>query len=128
VSSAFDDLSSFKYDNIIGMLDGLESVGDDENGFSFKKGFKSFSYCFLTETIKSGRWFIEDDDFWIFDKKLGNCQSLPLSSGESDSFFSDLCIDRVLEIVDKFTFCHLDCSIHRILVDGVRGNTITKIF
>ena len=55
-------------------------MSDDEDGTIFEEGIKCFGDLFFRKGIKSTRWFIEEDDLWIFEKDLGNGKTLFLSS------------------------------------------------
>jgi hypothetical protein len=69
-----------QYDYFISFLYRLESMSDDENGFSFAEFVHGFGDFFFCEGVQSGSRFIKDDDIGIFSKNPGDCKSLLLSS------------------------------------------------
>ncbi len=80
-------------------------MSDDEDGTVSEEGIKSLGDLFFREGVESTRWFIEEDDLWIFEKDLGNSKTLFLSSTESDSSFSDFSVESMFEIKDEITVC-----------------------
>lgn len=74
---------------------------------AFKEVLESLSYLLFTITVESSCWFIEEYDLWILEEYFCYCKSLFLSSAETDSSFSNLCIEAVLKLVDKMTFSQL---------------------
>lgn len=104
----FDNLPVLKDDNIIRFFDGLEPMGDDDDRTSFKEVVECDVYFLFRETIECTRWFIEDNNLWIFDKNLRDCEALSLTSGESHSLLPYLSFDSIRELVDKFTLCEFN--------------------
>ena len=77
---AFYYFSFFENDDVISTFDCLESMSDDDDGAAFEEVLKCFGYFLLTVAIKRCRWFIEENNLWIFEKYFCNSQSLFLSS------------------------------------------------
>lgn len=105
--SSFDDFPFFNDDDIISFFDGLESMGYDDNGSTLKEMLEGLSYFLFTITVESCCWFIEEDNLRILEKYFCYCESLFLSSTESDSSFSNFCIEAMLKLVNKMTFSEL---------------------
>ena len=104
-----NDSSVLEDDDIVGFFDRLETMRDNNDSASFEKIMKGNINLFFRETIECTRWFVEDDNLRVLDKNLGNRETLALSTRESDSFLSNLGRKSILEFVDKFALCQLDC-------------------
>ena len=118
MSSSFFYFSSFDDDDVICFLDGLESMSDDDDGSIFEEGIESFGDLFFGEGVECTCWFIQKDDFWVFEKYLGNGETLFLSSGESHSSFSYFGIHSFFQIKYKVTVSELE-SVSEFLLSGI---------
>lgn len=83
VGAAFDDLAVVEDHDDVGVLDGRESVGDDEDGASFHERIhaaldEGFGAC-----IDGRGGFVEDHHWWIADGCAGDGEKLTLSLAES---------------------------------------------
>lgn len=104
----FDNLPVLKDDNIICFFDGLESMCDDDDRTSFKEVVECDVYFLFRETIECTRWLIKDDDLWIFDKNLRDCETLALTSRKSHSLLPYLGFDSIDEFINEFTLREFD--------------------
>lgn len=102
-------------------------MGYDDDGSSLEKSFKSLCDFLFTVAIESGCWFVEENDFWIFEKDLCDSESLFLSSTESDSSFAYFCIEIVFQLVNELAFCHFYCFFD-VFLGGCLFCSIEKIF
>ena len=107
--SAFDDLSIFNVENLVGVFNGLESVSDNDDGTLFEELFHRFGDKFFAHTVKRGCRFIQKDDLWVSQKDLGDSKSLTLSSAQPYPLFSYLSIYSQLKIKNKLTLCTFQC-------------------
>lgn len=104
MGALFEDLSTrAKDEDVIGFLDGLEAVGDDDDGFILEEFAERFGDMDLGEGIECARRFVEDENLGIAEENAGDSETLAFSSGESDSFLSDERIESVRESVYEVT-------------------------
>ena len=108
--SSFDDFTSFQYDDLISLTNGLKTMRHNDYGSPHKEFIESDSDCLFREWIKSRSWFIKQDNLWILQKYLRNSESLFLSSWEPDSPLTDLSINSLLKIEDKVTMSKTEGS------------------
>lgn len=105
---SFDDGSMFEDDDIVRLFDGLETVRDDDDCTPSEEIMESDIDLLFREAVECAGRFVEDDDFWIFYEDFRDGETLPLTTGEADSFFSDLRPKSIGEFVDELTLRELD--------------------
>ena len=103
MSPSFYDFSSFDDDDIICFLHRLESMSNHDDSTTYEELIKSYSDLLFRERVQCRGRLIQKDDLWIFQEYLRYSQSLLLSSGQSHSSFSDLCIKSCFHIEDEIT-------------------------
>lgn len=101
--ASFLHFSLLDDNDIICLLDGLESMSDDDDGAVLKESIKGLGDLLFGEGVKCTGGLIEEDDGRIFEENLGNGESLFLSATQPDSPFTNLGIKSLLEIEDKVT-------------------------
>ena len=84
-----DDSAFVEDDNLVGLEDGVEAVGDGDDGSSaheFAGGFFKQGFGF---GVERGGGFVEDQDRRVFEKGAGEGEALGLSAGEAGAAFPD---------------------------------------
>lgn len=89
VGAAFDDLAVVEDHDDVGVLDGRESVGDDEDGASFHEGVHAALNEGFGAGIDGGGCFIQDHHGRIADGCAGDGEKLALSLAESGAVASE---------------------------------------
>ena len=85
----FDDPAFVEDDDLIGLEDGVEAVGNGDDSASlheFAGGFFEQGFGFRIER-RCG--FVEDEDGRVFEKGAGEGEALGLSTGEAGAAFPD---------------------------------------
>ena len=85
VRSALDDLSPLEHENLVGMDDRREPVGDHEYRPPAQQSVHRLLHQPLRLGIERRSGLVEDEDRWIPEQGPCNRQSLPLSAGQSRS-------------------------------------------
>ena len=63
--SHFADLSFVHDDDLVGALDGRETVGDDQRGAAFDHAAEGVADTEFGFGVHAGGGFVENQDFWI---------------------------------------------------------------
>lgn len=86
-----DNFTVLENHNLVGILDGTESVSNDDNGLAsmFDQLIESSLDLEFRLSIKGGSSFIKENDVRVADESSGNSHSLLLASRETHSSFSD---------------------------------------
>lgn len=108
MGSLFGDPAVFEDEDLVRFLDGLETVGDDDNGATLEEIMEGNVDLLLREAVERAGRLVKNDDLGILDEYLGNGETLALSSGEPHSFFSNLGSESVPEIIDEVALREFD--------------------
>ena len=81
MGSHFFNMSLTQYNNLIRILDGAETMSNNERRTAFHQSFQRFLHDFFTFRIKSRCSFVQNQDFRIFQNSSGNGNSLTLTAG-----------------------------------------------
>src|SRR5579883_2495323 len=85
----FDDSSVLEDENLVGIADCGEPVGDDERGAALRGGLERELQLALGFGIERRTCFVEDHDRWILEQSAGDCQPLALAPGKRATAFAD---------------------------------------
>lgn len=89
MGAAFDDLAMVEDHDDVGVLDGRESVGDDEDGASFHERIHTALDEGFGAGINGRGCFVEDHHWRIADGCAGDGEKLTLSLAESSAVASE---------------------------------------
>ena len=106
--TTFGNLSFFKDDDIVSTFHGLESMGYHDNRSSFEELFKGLCDLLFTITIERCGRFIQENNLGVFEKYLGNRETLFLPSAETNASFAYFCLKTIFEFIDKLTLSQLN--------------------
>ncbi len=101
VAALLDDSALLEDDDLVGVADGAEAVGDDEAGSSapqFGEGGLDEGFTFCVE-VAGG--FVEDEDPGIGEESTSDGEPLALSAAEPDASFSDDGVVALFECGDE---------------------------
>ena len=120
MGSAFDDLPGFNHENLIGLANRRQPMGDDKGGPALHQEIERLLNQRFTLTVERTSGFVQDQNTGVGENGSGNRDPLPLAPGEFHAAFADdgLVLVRKLfaELVDAG---HLD-SAHDIFVGSTR--------
>lgn len=80
VIASLDDGPPIQNQYLVGFLDRLEPVGDDDDRPAPEEVMKSDVDFFFGEAVERAGRFVKQDDFRIFYENFGDGKALPLSS------------------------------------------------
>ena len=114
-------------DDLVGVPDGGEAVGDGDGRPSFGEFFQALLDPAFALVVKGAGGLVENEDRRIFQEDAGNGDALLLAAGKAGAAFSDEGVIAVREffdeVVDIGTFGSLDDLFH-----GCAGLSIGNIF
>lgn len=119
-----DHFAPIEHIDRIDMLDGRESMGNDDRGASFHKFLERILYESLGFRIESTRRFIKDQDIRICEDCPSDSYTLFFTTREFKSTFSDFRVPCVWKRLDKVENIRFFTSLFEILI----GDSITYIF
>ena len=85
----FDDAAFVENDDLVGLEDSVEAVGDGDDSAAlhqFARGFFEQGFGF---GVEAGGGFIEDEDGGVFEESAREGYALGLSAGEAGAAFTD---------------------------------------
>ena len=77
----FDDAAVVDDDDVVGVADGAQAMGDDDGRPAFHESVQGSLNDLFTFRIEGRRRFIEDEDAGIFKNSSGDGNALPLTAG-----------------------------------------------
>lgn len=111
MGALFENLSSgTENEDIVGFFDGLEAVGDDDDGFVLEEFAECLRDMDLRKAIKCARRLVEDEDLGVTEEYTSDREALAFSSGEADSLLSDEGIESIWEPIQEVTFRVCECD------------------
>ena len=87
--AAFYDVAFAEDEDIVGVFDGGEAVGDDEGGAAFHEGVHGALDDLLGAGVDGRGGFIQDKDWLIGDDGTGDGELLLLTLREADLVIED---------------------------------------
>ena len=82
MGALFDKLAFGDDEDLIGVADGREAVGDDEGGAACHEAFEGFVDEALGFAVEGGSGFVEEEDLGIGEDGPGDGDALALAAGE----------------------------------------------
>ena len=77
-----DHLSFVEHDNLVGVLDGADALGDDEHSGVLCLLGQSLAQRRIGFKVQSGEAVVEDVKLRLFDQSAGNGKTLLLAAGK----------------------------------------------
>ena len=87
--AAFDDVAVVEYDDLVGVANGREAVGDDDAGASLHEFGEGLLDGLLAFGVEGGGGFVENEDGRVFEHGSCYAEALALSSAEGDAAVAD---------------------------------------
>jgi len=88
VSATLDNVSVFEHDDLIGMHDGAQALGDDQGSASLHQRFERGANLILCATVNAGRSVVQNEDAWVYEYSASDGNSLPLPTRQGDAAFA----------------------------------------
>jgi hypothetical protein len=89
VGAAFDDATVFDDEDLVGLADGGEAVGDDEGGASLHEEVEAGLDEGFGFGVEGAGGFVEDEDARVGEDGARDRDALALAAGELDAAFAD---------------------------------------
>ena len=89
MGSVFSGTAVVEYQNMIGMLNRGNPVGDDQVGFSASKCFQVLKNLFFGIGVNRGEGIVQDQDRCVADQRAGNGGALFLTAGYGNAALAD---------------------------------------
>ena len=86
--AAFDDGAMLKHENLVGLTNGAEAVGDHETGATLHQALESFLNQALGGGVDTGGGFIEDQNRRIGQQRARDADALFLAHTELHAAFA----------------------------------------
>ena len=102
MSSLFGDATFFENDNLVSLEDGVETVGDGDDGSTFRQLPRGLFEQGFSFRVEAGGGFVEDEDRGIFEEGAREGYALSLSAGEAGATFANNGFIFIWKRVNKF--------------------------
>ena len=89
MGTAFDDAAVFHDQDLIGVADGAQAVGDDEAGAPVHQGGEGALDAGLGDRIDRAGGFVEHEDAWVGEHGADEADELALAQREAGAAFAD---------------------------------------
>src|SRR5579875_2652825 len=89
VGAGFGDFAGLEHYDFVGLADGGEPMGDDEDGAALHEGGERLLDEALGFGIEVGGGFVEDEDGRVFEQGAGDGNALALAAAELEAAFAD---------------------------------------
>lgn len=83
------DAAFFEHDDLVGVADGAQAVGDDEARPAFHEAVEAGLDEAFGLAVEVAGGFVEDEDAWVGKDGTGDGDALLLASGEADAALAD---------------------------------------
>lgn len=120
MGALFNDTTLFDDDDLIRLEDGVEAVGDGEDGPSLHEAAGGFFEQGFGLRVEAGGGFVEDEEGGILEESTGEGKTLRLSAAETGSAFADDGLVFVGEGFDKVVQVRGSGGFDDFLVAGFR--------
>ena len=125
MGAALHNVTMLHHNDLSGILNCAESVGDDDDGLlaTLDEGVDSFLHLMLTLSVQSGSCFIEEQNLGLTDEGSCDGDTLLLSTGKLDTTLSNNSIINIREqisIVDEVVGARFTASIVHHLLNLLR--------
>ena len=119
MGALLDDAPVVEDDDLVGITDGGEAVGDDKGGAPLHDGVHASLYHLLGTGVDTGGCLVENEDGGIGYGSTGDGKELALSLAEVASVTAEGCVIAVGESADEVVGTdHLGC-LDTFLIGGV---------
>ena len=98
----FDNMTVIDDDDVVGVADGAQAMGDDDGRPAFHESVQGSLNDLFTFRIEGRRRFIEDEDAGIFKNSSGDGNALPLTAGQGVAPVADEGLVTAGQSHDKF--------------------------
>ena len=85
----FDDFAFVEDDDLVGLKDGVEAVGNGDGGASVHQLACRFFEQGFGFGVECGGGFVENQNRRVFEESAGEGEALGLSAGEAGAAFAD---------------------------------------
>ena len=90
VGALFEDAAMVEDDDVIGLADGGEAVGNDEDGALAHEVVERLLDLAFGDGVHAGGGLVEDDKRRVFQEDAGDGEALFFALGETDALFADV--------------------------------------
>ena len=107
-------------ENLVGMADGAEAVGDDEAGAVGEQAFERFLNELFGAGVHAGGGLVEDEDGGVLEERAGDADALFFADAEFDAAFADAGIVALRQRDDEIVAIGGSGRGEELLVGGVQ--------
>ncbi|TKW51306.1 hypothetical protein CTA1_2384 [Colletotrichum tanaceti] len=124
VRALLDDLALAQQDDVVGLADGAEAVGDDDGRAALAGAVERRLHDLLAAHVDGRRRLVEDEDLGLLDDGPGDGEPLPLAARELDAGVADFRLVALLKMSPGLDGLRLvlplgpDEAVLHVLVDG----------
>ena len=119
VRATFHDASFMQHTDLVGILDGRETMGDSHCGTGLHQPFKSVLYQTLTLRIQSRCRLIENQDRRILQDGPCDTYTLTLTTTQPSTAVSDVCVKLSFRSHDEIVGIGNAGSLLNLFVSGI---------
>ena len=101
MAAAFGDAAAFEDEDLVGVADGGEAVGDDEARAVFHQMVEGFLDETLGGGVNTGGGFVEDEDRRVFQEGTGDGEALFFAYAEFHATLAELRVKPLGEPPDE---------------------------
>ena len=114
------DASAFHDDDLVGVLDGGQPVGDDQRRPAAADVAKTALHCDFVLSVQGGSRFIEDDDGRVAQKRPRQRHALPLAAGKAHAALAEHGLVAVRQAGNEIVDAGFLCGLLDLLARGLR--------
>ena len=126
VSTLFDDAPMVEHNNLVGITNRREPVGNDESGTPLHDSVHTFLYKLLGTGINAAGGLVENEHRWISNRSTSNGQQLSLTLAEIATISSEHRLVTVGKTTNEIIGSNEACGLHAFLISSIKL-TITDI-
>src|SRR5579871_213142 len=119
VGAAFDDLSLFDDEDLLGATDSGETVGYDEGCAALHEVAQAVLNHGFGLGVEGAGGLVEDEDAWVGQNGAGDGDALALSAGELDAALAYDGLVLLGEALGKLVYTSDTAGFHELLFGGV---------
>ena len=101
VRAALDDAAFVQDDDLVGVLDGAEAVGDGDGGAAGHELLEGLLDAALGLGVERGGGLVEDEDGRVLEDGAGDADALALAAGELDAPVADIGVVALFLLEDE---------------------------
>ena len=119
MGALLDDVTVVEDDDLVGITDGGEAVGDDEGGAPLHDGVHALLHQLLSAGVDRGGRLVKDEDGGIGDSGTGDGKELALSLAEVATIATEHGVVAASETADEVVGTDQSCRLDTLLVGGI---------